>query len=509
VLKKVILFGFVSAVMMLVPTFAVITGEQKMGMEVKWAFNTSAAFPGMSFGSGHQGPPAIFDADKDGKNEIYYGTRRGDSKREWCLNGDGTLKWIYPPIGEDGLPGDPTTKVSFVDVNNDGSWNICLSGRGGVLHVLKNDGSVLWKWFNDVEGQAMHGAPQAYDVDGDGNVEFFMADNAGYIYRISNTGQTVWTSAQAGSANEGMVTIADIDQDGGYEVLYASQDHNLYCISADTGQEEWRFDTGENQQTNQVIVADVNHDGEYEAITWTDGTAPSSGKVYIVSFYGTELGRWTVPQEGINIRICQAMGDVDGDGNMEMALNTGSDLFVIDVGMATPTTEWELNVSQAAEEGKLPMGALADAWSSYQLIVDFDGDGAQEIIWTEPYPIVTDAATGAIEGYYVNDQIAVSRRQENGAGWGDVDGDGISEYVADLNGPSHPETMLYCLTANGKFPADAYWPEYYHSAIPDQAAASWLKLNGAYSNSLWFPMPEVLLPSIGALLLVGLLRRRK
>jgi hypothetical protein len=508
-LKKVILLiGFMASVLVLSPVLAQLPGEQKMGLDVKWYFNSSAAFPGVSFGAGHQGCFSVYDVDGDGSNEIYYGTRRGDSKRMWCLNPDATIKWIFPPLGEDGLPGDPTTKPSFVDVNNDGTYEICFAGRGGVLWVLKPDGSILWRWDNPNPGEAMHGAPQAWDVDGDGNVEFFMNDNPGFIHRISNTGELIWTSAQAGAGNQGHPTIADIDRDDAFELLYASQDNNLYCISADTGQEEWRFDTGENQQTNQVMVADVNKDGEFEAITWTDGTPPSSGKVYIVSFYGTELGRWTVPYEGINIRICQAMGDVDGDGNMEMALNTGCCSFVIDVGTATPTTEWEANLSALSVAGVLPEGALNDHWSSYQLIADIDADGAQEILWLAPYPIVTDAATGALEGYYVNDYIAVSRRQENGAWWGDVDQDGVSEWICELNGPSHPETMVYALTMGGAFPADAWWPEYYHCALPNQAEASWLKLQAPYSNSMWFPMPEVLLPSVG-LLLFGLLWRRK
>jgi hypothetical protein len=96
-------------------------------------------------------------------------------------------------------------------------------------------------------------------------------------------------------------------------------------------------------------VLDVNRHGEYEEICWTNGTPPGSGNVYIVSCYGEELSRWTVPYEGINIRLFQAMGDVDGD---------------------------------------------------------------------------------------------------------------VSEWVCELNGPSCPETMVYCLTMNGEFPADAWWPEY-------------------------------------------------
>jgi hypothetical protein len=345
------------------------------------------------------------------------------------------------------------------------------------------------------------------DVDGDGNVEFFPQDNAGFIHRIDNTGNHVWTSFQAGDDNQGHATLADIDQDDVIEVLWASQDHNVYCMDAQTGQEEWRFDTGANQQTNQVIVADVNGDGEYEAISWTD--QPSSA-VFIISFYGTELARWTHPREGINIRICQAMGDVDNDGAHEMALMTGDAVFLIELG-ATTMTEWELNLTQLSVDGVLPEGATANHWSSYQLIADIDGDDQQEILWLAPFPIVTDAVTGALEGYYVNDHVRVNSRQENGGWWGDVDNDGVSEWLCELQGNSNTEAMVYCLSMGGKFPAPAYWPEYYHAAHPAevQAAADWLMLKGAGSNNLWFPMPEFVLPSIAGLFVIGLLRRRR
>jgi hypothetical protein len=317
----------------------------------------------------------------------------------------------------------------------------------------------------------------------------------------------VWTSFQAGAGNQGHVVIADVDRDGvGYEVCFASQDQHVYAIDAATGQEKWRFNTGANQQTNPVFVADVNNDGEYEVVTWTD--QPSSA-VFVIAFWGSELGRWTHPREGINIRIGQAFGDVDNDGNLEMACMSGDTVFLID--MATLTTEWEINFTQWSAEGKLPPGATANHWSSYQLIADIDGDGAQEILWLAPFPIVTDAATGTLEGYYWDDNIAANRRQESSAAWGDPDGDGISEWVCELNGNSHPETMIYSLTMGGAFPAEATWPEYIHSALPAemQNAADWLTLKGAYSNSYWMPIPEVLLPSLAGLLLLGLLWRRR
>ena len=469
-------------------------------LELEWAFNTSDQFPGKSFGAGHMCAPTVWDIDNDGILEVIFGTRRGDSKRIWCLEGDGSFEWIYPPLSEDELPGDPTTKVSIVDVDNDGGYELALVSRTtGRLHVIRPDGSVLWTWDNPDQA-SIWGGPQAMDVDGDGFVEFFLS-STGKFFRVDHEGRMVWETV-LGNNNMGHPTVCDIDQDGAFEILGTSDNYHVYCLDAGTGEEKWRFDTGGNIKYQPVIVLDVNGDGEYEALAWAD--SPLSG-VVCISSTGEELWTWKHPREGVNIRLCQAIGDVDEDGSMDMAIMSGDAVFCVDIGGAVPRTNWEVNFTQWSVDGLLPEGARPDHWSSYQLIADIDGDDEQEILWLAPFPIVTDGATGALEAYYTNPHIAKNRRQESGGWWGDVDQDGISEWVCELNGNSHRETQVYCLSMDGKFPAKASWPEYYHAAYPAeyQQKQEWLSLKGAYSNSVWFPIRETL--HIPSLLLVFLL----
>ncbi len=124
-----------------------------------------------------------------------------------------------------------------------------------------------------------------------------------------------------------------------------------------------------------------------------------------------------------------------------------------------------------------------------------------------PFPIVTDAGTAELEAFYLNEFIGVGGRQENGGWWGDIDGDGRSEWICELSadryhGDFFKGTQVYCLTLNGRYPAKSPWPEYYHSAYPAeyQNNQDWLSLKSAYSNSLWFRIPENL--ALEALLVV-------
>jgi len=457
---------------------------------VEWAFNNSDVFPGMVFGAGHQSPPTVFDLDGDGYNEVVWGTRSRANERLWCVSDVGEFKWIYPPIEQDPLPGDPTSKVSLVDVDGDGVYELAFAGYGGVLHVVDGEGDPVWRWVNPTDtgssrGAAMHGPPQALDVDGDGFVEFFMSDMEGYLHRVDHEGNRVWTSEQNPGGNPRPPTIADVDQDGSYEVLLACQDHRVYAYSADNGEVVWAFDTGSGMQANPVIVADVNRDEEYEVLAWTD--SPMSG-VICLTRDGSEVWRWVQPREG-RIRLCQALGDVDDDGGLDMVIMSSEGVFCIDIGGSSPSTRWEANLSGWVEEGRLPPGARPHYMSSYQLLADIDGDDSLEVLLLAPYPIVLDAETGELEAYYLNQYVGVNSRQENGAWWGDVEGDGFSEWICELDGKWDPQTQLYCLTMEGAYPAKSPWPEYYHSALPPiHQAERGLSLISAYSNSLWFPI---------------------
>jgi len=453
---------------------------------VEWTVNMSD-LSSLIVGPGHRSCQAVWDVDGDGVMEVVFGNRRGDTRRLWCVGADSRLEWMYPPPDMPGLPGSPG-KVSLVDVDGDGVCELCLSGRGGRLQVLDGDGRLVWYW-DEPDRADMRGAPQALDVDGDGLVEFFLATSHGYIHRVSDEGELVWTSFQALSGNGGHPTVCDIDRDGGFEVVWACQDHNVYCIDAGSGSEVWRFDTGSNMESNNVIVADIDGDGEFEALAWT---SPPTSSVFSISHGGVEEWSWRHPRQG-TIRLCQAVGDLDGDGGMDMVVMSSDAGFALNMSGAVPVVMWEVNFTEMSESGELPWGATANYWSSYQTIADIDGDGELEVLWLAPFPIVTDGATGRLEAYYVNENIAVNRMAENGGWWGDIDGDNVSEWIVDLMGHTYQETQLYSLTLGGEFPARSPWPEYYHCAYPAryQAEQEWLTLKSAGSNSLWFPITQI------------------
>ena len=320
----------------------------------------------------------------------------------------------------------------------------------------------------------------------------------------------------------------------------------------ETAGEEWRFKTSASIRS-PPIVADVNRDSEYEVLVLSegpvsDGPLSEGGTLFCVSFYGAEIWDLTFPgkdRTGLVQQVMQSIGDFDGDGSMDMAVMTSAYLgrisnsssidgnvtytisvyghdnsaYVIDIGGVVPKVKYVLNFTEMSLKGMIPRAGSRAApavhsHSSYQLVADIDGDNRQEILWLAPYPIVTDAATGAVEAYYLKDDM-VRGLEENGGWWGDVDRDGKSEWIcgaADawchVSKGCYQQTQVFCLAMDGKFPAGSPWPEYYHSACPVeyQNVQDWLGLKAAYSNSLWFPVDELLLAGFLSLVALSLVR---
>ena len=403
------------------------------------------------------------------------------------------------------------SKVSLVDVNNDGTYELCFAARGERLYVLNGKGFAFWVWDNPNIGAMMYGPPQAHDVDRDGFVEFFVADSWGYVHRLTHEGQQVWAMPLTdGSLPAVQPTIADVDRDGECELLLAAGT-KLYCLNARTPYVEWSFDAGAVITWEPAIVADVNRDGEYEVLIGRDAkTASDRGAIFCLNCVGAEVWRWELPASETNvsrgIRLDQPLGDVDLDGSLDMVVMSDVGVYCFDAGGDSPKTKWEVNLSAWSESGILP-GAFNSKSSSYQLIADIDGDGRIEVLLLAPFPIVLDGATGTLLAYYLDEHLLVNMPAlANGGWWGDVDGDGVSEWVCEPQGRTNPETQVYCLTMGGAFPAKSPWPEYYHCAYPAkyQAAQDWLMLKGAYSNSLWFPLPDLMLAMFALLGLLGL-----
>jgi ELWxxDGT repeat protein len=226
--------------------------------------------------------------------------------------------------------------------------------------------------------------------------------------------------------------LADVDGDGVDEVFLNQEDHGVDGYSADgrflpgwssheSGTPWW------NQRLQTPAAADLNGDGRLDVVGVHDGY------MYAYASDGRFLpGFPTRFADGGPTNEYVAVGDVDGDGALELVTVAGASLNVLG---ATGAVERTIPLPGSTSYGTAP--ALAD----------LDGDGVPEIV------VELDGALTVVKGdgstlagfpvswgdYWVGNGCPVV---------GDVDGDGqadivLSDHVAGLNSPTSGELRAY------------------------------------------------------------------
>ena len=124
-------------------------------------------------------------------------------------------------------------------------------------------------------------------------------------------------------------TIVDIRGDRRSEIIAAVPDGHVYAVSP-TGRRVWRYDYARGASetfASEVVAADLNRDGRTELVFGVYGSAPRSGRLVVISASGRRLHdirlrRQAANGNGIGIAAAPSIGDIDGDGRLEIVATT-------------------------------------------------------------------------------------------------------------------------------------------------------------------------------------------
>ncbi|MCC6557182.1 MAG: VCBS repeat-containing protein [Polyangiaceae bacterium] len=133
--------------------------------------------------------------------------------------------------------------------------------------------------------------------------------------------------------------IANVVGDARPEVVVSLNDGFVYCFSPD-GQTLWRYDVTHGAPktfSSEPVVADLNGDGKPEVIFGTYSLEPDGGHLVILANTGELLHDVVLPGQGengngIGVPAAPTVGDLDGDGTLEIAVLTfdhGVDVFTV------------------------------------------------------------------------------------------------------------------------------------------------------------------------------------
>jgi len=363
--------------------------------------------------------PSIDDIDGDGKPEVLFGWGAAPNGAVYCINWDGKLKWVWTdPEGQahfryggtlardfdgDGKkevvaagsdakvymfshtgqlkwvkflpPGRAVdSMINAFDVDRDGELEILAfsrslgegpgteGGLNGVFYCLSKDGQEKWTWSSPGWTDWLHNMPTVADVNGDGEYEIVFglwrldSGDRGGIVILSFYGTEIARKQVASGNVAHNAMLADIDEDGRFEILIGIRAGLYYCFHPDL-KEKWAFNiTKIIGQVGRPVnmggaLGDVTGDGKIDVVfqSWNNNT------IFVLDRFGN------LAAEPYNLKVdatgSVAIGDIDKDGKSEIVAFAGPILYclTLDAPYNAKTLVWPMYGKDAANTGAVPI----------------------------------------------------------------------------------------------------------------------------------------------------------
>lgn len=292
--------------------------------------------------------PVTKDVDGDGIHEIFYAGKNGSSTFNGnvvCINGStGALNWR---TSFSSAYVDPQHPVSVYDFDKDGEYEVILSCNTHTICYNALTGIVEW----DVAVPS--GWHYSAYIDNGADVFVYVSfhdSTEPYDAKVSKlNGKDGSIVAQTSTYYScyGGVSIADMDGNGKYKIFVtdAGKEYSptkpckgLRCYDEDLNL-LW-YGEYPSCESHSAMLIDVDADGDLEAIigrmnkSGSPMTFNNSG-IYVYNHDGTI---WNSQEEIANwhMHVQPAVGDLDGDGHIEMLDGSGSWFNIFDL------TDWAI-----------------------------------------------------------------------------------------------------------------------------------------------------------------------
>ncbi|MCO4771784.1 MAG: VCBS repeat-containing protein [Deltaproteobacteria bacterium] len=350
-------------------------------------------FP-MQLGSSLEPSSALVDLDGDGALEIVQATSHGEVH-------------VLNAAGEE-LPGWPQTTGPYPTVDPGAPNN----------HL----GIAAWDELDAGElRQNIVGSPAVADLDGDGVLEVVVPTLSGVLHVWSADGQVFpgfpvfvdfdlcdpalrGDDVRTDCGIFGTPALADLDGDGGLDIIVGAMDQHLYAWDA-TGELLDGFPTfvqagpdlpdaqGEIARiVSSPALGDLDGDGDLEVVLGTGQTAGSDfagyGLLYALDHTGVVLDGFPIaifagfagalPYIGEGVVVSPALVDMDGNGDLEIVASAMADPGTVFDHDGTPYADIAAAIpaygenSNSTEPSALWMAANPS-------VGDLDGDGVPDV----------------------------------------------------------------------------------------------------------------------------------
>lgn len=356
-------------------------------------------------------------------------------------------------------PGWPQATGLLVDrsspavgnLDSDTDLEIVVGTVGKKVYAFNPNGTLVPGWPVTVSAE-VNSSPAIGDIDGDGfnevviGVGWVDAENPGAIYAFRRDGTLMpgWPYF----TNDGAIgvpgypdgvfgtpALVDLDLDGKLDIVVGGFDQLLYAFRYDAQPVAgawpfWLYDS----TWSSPAVGDLDGDGETEIVigAYTHAgfppglpTVDGGGIMWVLSRTGAVKPGWPRVFD-LHIDSSPALGDLDGDGDLEIVVGTGQETGTL-VGRKVYAMH-----HNGADVAGWPVSTGAYVWPSPAL-ADLDGNGRPEVI--------VSCQDGNLYAWRANGSLLpgwpVQPLNESGLNGGMVG----SPVAVDLNGDGAPEVL--------------------------------------------------------------------
>ena len=330
-------------------------------------------------------PELVFGTDKTGGEDTGAGL--------YAINLDGsTVAGLWPIL----LDVDVRSSPAVADLDGDGLDEVVVGTYGppSTILIFDNDGSPMGSADSRL---SVISSPAIGNLDDDPALEIVVGTSDGTLLALESDGTPLnpaWPVELPRRQPPYLVdrndvdsspALGDLDGDGVPEIVALSDDGVVYAYHADgtpvagfpfaAPRETFHHPVLTSSNSASPILADVEGDGRIDVVA-----ALSNGRVYALSGDGTMLNGFplrfpptapadTPAEEGDEILSTPAVGDVDGDGLLELAVAfysgqaDESRLYVYDLtGPAHgPAMAWPMFQHDGPRKGFFPNAPGGDA----------------------------------------------------------------------------------------------------------------------------------------------------
>jgi hypothetical protein len=411
--------------------------------------------------------PVLADLDGDGKKEIIVGT---DTGYIYVCNSTGTILAQY----NTGTPISSSPSVG--DINNDGQMEIVVStgsygivDSNGAVYAFDQNLNLLPGWpqysfDKDKNGytDGFNSTPALGDLDNDGDLEIVVGgfDMRIHVWHHDGRKMQNWPLFVYDSTGSSPA-LGDIDNDGSLEIIIGVDAHEQASVGTLDGGYIHVFDRFANEKPgfpkyiDQIVqsspaLGDINNDGYLEIVVGTGiYSGPGNGyegkgkAVYAFDKDGNQL--WKAETGGYMFSS-PALGDIDGDGNLDVAIwSQDGNLYAFDGRSGSPLPGWPVK----AKDG---WGYTYTTQGNSPVLADYDGDGQADVFLGLGWEVIIIKSDGSFitnDGNHDNDPAHPSFYTSYSVGGspaiGDIDGDNFLDIVigSAVNDPSQGRIYVW------------------------------------------------------------------